>query len=285
MEGRIIKGNGKTYTVKNGENFFELSLKGTLKKEKIFIAVGDYVSFNENDLVIEKVINRTSLLKRPRIANVDQILIMHSFVEPDFDLPLVLKYLTYANMNDIKASIVVTKIDKGDFKEKIEQIRNIFSKIGIKTYFVNSKKGEGIDELLKDLKYQTIVLAGQSGVGKSTLLNAIDSNYLRDEGEYSVNRGRGKHKTTEIILLPFLGGYLADTPGFSDIELDLTKEELAKFYPGCYKLNAQCHFGNCLHITEKRCAIKEKVDLGELPEEIYNEYVKYSLTLDATRRY
>ena len=111
-------------------------------------------------------------------------------------------------------------------------------------------------------------------MGKSSLLNAINFSYKRSEGEYSVNRGRGKHETTEIVLLPFNEGYIADTPGFSDIELDLTKEDLAKFYPGCYKLNAKCHFSNCLHVSEPKCAIKEAVEVGEIDKRIYNEYVK-----------
>ena len=146
--------------------------------------------------------------------------------------------------------------------------------MGIKTYFISNKNGTGIDVLLKDMKYQTIALVGQSGVGKSSLLNAIDVSYSRSEGEYSVSRGRGKHETTETILLPFNGGYIADTPGFSDIELDLSKEDLAQFYPGCYKRNAKCHFSNCLHVTEPKCAVKEAVDVGEIDIEIYNEYKK-----------
>ena len=274
MIGRIVRGNGKTYTIEKDNVFYNVTLLGILKKNKVMVAVGDYVEFDEVNLTIKEVVNRTSLIKRPRIANVDQLLILHSLVEPEFDLDLVLRYLTYANMNDIKASIVVTKIDKGDYKKEEEHIKELFSSLGIKTYFISNKKGTGLDILLKDMKYQTIALVGQSGVGKSSLLNAINVSYSRSEGEYSVSRGRGKHETTEVVLLPFNGGYIADTPGFSDIELDLSKEDLAKFYPGCYKRNAECHFSNCLHDTEHKCAVKHAVDVGELNKEIYNEYIK-----------
>ena len=149
MIGRIVRGNGKTYTIEKDNVFYNVSLLGILKKNKEFIAIGDYVDFDEVNLTIKGVVNRKSLIKRPRIANVDQILILHSLVEPEFDLDLVLRYLTYANMNDIKASIVVTKIDKGDYKEKEEHIKQLFNKMGIKTYFISNKKEQELMFYLK----------------------------------------------------------------------------------------------------------------------------------------
>ena len=149
MIGRITRGNGKTYIVKKDNVEYNVTPLGILKKNKSIIAVGDYIEFDEKTLVIKEVKERHSLIMRPRIANIDQLLVLHSLTEPEFDLGLVLKYLTYANMNDIKASIVITKIDKGDFKEQIEDIRALFTKLGFKTYFVCNKTKEGLDKLLQ----------------------------------------------------------------------------------------------------------------------------------------
>ena len=117
---------------------------------------------------------------------------------------------------------------------------------------------------------------GQTGVGKSSLINAIDSNYEREVGEYSLALGRGKHKTKEVILLPYQGGYIADTPGFSSLELDLYKDDLAAFFPGFYSLYNKCYFANCLHLSENRCAIKERVNTGEISSLAYDCYKKLS---------
>lgn len=273
IKARIVKGNGKTFDAFDGNQHYVLSLKGKFKLNKNTVSVGDYVDISDNKQVIDKVYPRSSCLSRPRIANVDELLIVDSLVEPDFDLSLVLKYLTYANMNNIKASLILTKIDK-THSVNTNEIIEMMKKINVNTFLVNNKTRDGIDLLEKEIGNKTIALVGQSGVGKSKLLNNINPNYQRNVGEYSAKMGRGKHMTTETILLPYENGYIADTPGFSDIELNLTKQNLAKFYPGCYLLNAKCYFSNCLHQNENKCAIKDAVESGDIPIHIYEEYVK-----------
>ena len=125
-------------------------------------------------------------------------------------------------------------------------------------------------------KDEVSCIMGQTGVGKSSLINAIDPAYEREIGEYSLALGRGKHQTKEVILLSYLGGYIADTPGFSSLDLDLYKEDLAAFYPGFNSLYNKCYFANCLHLSENRCVVKEKVLSGEISNLVYECYKKLS---------
>ena len=115
---------------------------------------------------------------------------------------------------------------------------------------------------------------GQSGVGKSSLLNAIDPNFTREIGEYSEALGRGKHKTKEVVLLPYLNGYIADTPGFSSLELNLSKLEIAHYFPGFKDLYLSCFYSNCLHLNEKECKVTEAVKEGNIPSIAYESYIK-----------
>ena len=198
---------------------------------------------------------------------------MFSLKEPDFSYYLAFKYLTYANFNNVKASIVLSKSDKSENKE-IEEIKKIFNLLNIDVYVTSSKKLEGIDEIKDIFKDKITVLMGQSGVGKSSLLNAIDSNYSRDIGEYSVALGRGKHQTKETILLPYNNGYIADTPGFSSLELRLSKLQIAQSFPVFNVEHVNCRYSNCLHISEPDCAIKKLIEEGKIPLIAYQSYLK-----------
>lgn len=252
---------------------YPCSVKGSLKHKFGKIEVGDYVDFDETNLVIENVKERVSRLIRPSIVNVDQILLVFSLKEPDFSYYLAFKYLTYASFNNVKASIVLSKSDKSENKE-IEEIKKIFNSLNIDVYVTSCKKLEGIDEIKDIFKDKITVLMGQSGVGKSSLLNAIDSNYSRDIGEYSVALGRGKHQTKETILLPYNNGYIADTPGFSSLELRLSKLQIAQSFPVFNVEHVNCRYSNCLHISEPDCAIKKLIEEGKIPLIAYQSYLK-----------
>ena len=240
----------------------------------------------EETFVIQHVYERTTFLKRPPIANVDQMLIIESLKEPEFSYLLAFKYLTYANMNNIKAKIILTKSDKEDDKAYIEEIKNVFNMIGIEVYVVSNKTQEGLEDVKKIFKNHVTCLIGQSGVGKSSLINSIDKDFERRVGDYSYALGRGKHQTKEVILLPYEGGYIADTPGFSSLELELYKEDLAKYFPGFLEKYTECYFSNCLHLTENRCAVKSLIEQGKYPEIAYECYKKLSeQSIYETKRY
>lgn len=278
MRGQIISSSCGVFKILTSEGSYEGKARGTLKKKVGRLFVGDFVDFNVTDSVIEDVEERKSFLIRPPISNIDQIVIILSYTKPEFSYELVFKYLTYANMNGIPASLVVTKIDLCNNQADLDEIKDTFTRLGIKTFFVCNKTGVGLDEVRGIFKDKISCLMGQSGVGKSSLLNAINGDYKRNIGEYSKALGRGKHETKEVVLLPFEGGFIADTPGFSSLELELYKEDLAQFFPGFDEYN-KCFFSNCLHVSEKKCAIKEKVESGLIPKKAYETYLILSNNL------
>ena len=272
MEGTIVSIKYGVYVVNCDGVLYNTSPRGLLKfKGKLY--VGDRVEIDDENYLILNTLERNSLLKRPPISNVDQILLIFSLKEPEFSYYLAFKYLTYANYNGIKASLVLTKSDKCD-KNEIKSIKDTFEKMNIQTYVTSSKDNSGVEEIKSLFKNKITVLIGQSGVGKSSLLNAIDESYDREIGEYSLALGRGKHKTKEVILLPYQDGYIADTPGFSSLELDMTKLDVAHYFPMFENDSLECFYSNCLHISEKNCKIKAKVESGEIPQVAYDNYLK-----------
>ena len=274
MKGLIVALSCGVYSVDAEGVIYQLTARGVFRNQGIKPMVGDYVDFNEDTMVIETVYPRTTFLKRPPIANTSQIILVFSLKEPEFSYLLAFKYLTYANLNNIKAKLVITKIDKEVDQNLIKEIKEVFSSVNIETYFVSNKTKEGLEEVKALFANEVSCVMGQTGVGKSSLINAIDPNYEREIGEYSFALGRGKHRTKEVILLPYLGGYIADTPGFSSLELDLFKEDLAAFFPEFNHLYNKCYFTNCLHISENRCAVKEAINEGKISKKAYECYKK-----------
>ena len=276
MKGLIVAITCGTYAVEAEGVIYNTKPRGVFRNQGVKPVVGDNVEFDPDNLTIEVIYPRSSALKRPLIANISQMILVFSLKEPDFSYLLAFKYLTYANMNGIRAKIIITKIDKEHDKKTIDEIKEVFNSVNTETYFISNKTHEGIEQVKALFKDEVSCIMGQTGVGKSSLINAIDPNYERQIGEYSMALGRGKHQTKEVILLPYQGGYIADTPGFSSLELNLYKEDLAIFYPGFNTLYNKCYFANCLHLSENRCVVKESVNKKEISSLAYECYKKLS---------
>lgn len=276
MEGRIIGLNCGYYSVLSDGIIFKVKARGAFRNKSIKPVVGDRVELDDTYFIINSLYPRETYLKRPVIANLSQMLIVQSLVEPQFSYLLTFKYLTYANLHGVKARIILTKSDKYDDKEKIEEIKNVFNKLNIEVFVISNKTQEGMEDIKQLFKNEITCLIGQTGVGKSSLINSIDPDFNRNVGEYSEALGRGKHETKEVVLLPYEGGFIADTPGFSSLDLELFKEEIAQYFPGFSDKYTECYFSNCLHISEKKCMVKEAIEKGEIPAIAYECYLKLS---------
>ncbi len=280
MDGKILSTVGGIYKVYSNGITYNLFSRGSIKHKSFSLCAGDNISFDEKDCVIEQAYERKNYLIRPRSANVDLMVITMSVVEPELSPELVYKFLTYANLNGIPAAVLFTKMDRLEDTSKVDALKIDLEKLGYKVFLLSPGKTEIIEELQGFLAEKTTIIMGQTGVGKSSAINLIDPNFNRKIGEYSEVLGRGKHQTKEVILLPFRNGFIGDTPGFSSLELDLYKEDLAQYFPGYEKYYLECYFSNCLHQNEKECKIKEEISNGNLSKEGYEVYIKLLNQLD-----
>ena len=274
MEGKILSTVGGIYKVYSGGHIYTLFSRGAIKHKSFSLCSGDNIIFDEKESIIEKAHDRKNFLIRPRSANVDLMMITMSVVEPELSHELVYKFLTYANLNGIPAAVLFTKMDRLTDTNKVENLKNDLEKLGYTVFLLSPEKTEIIGKLREFLGNKTTIIMGQTGVGKSSAINLIDPQFNRKIGEYSDALGRGKHQTKEVILLPFGDGFIGDTPGFSSLELDLYKEDLAQYFPGYEKYYLECYFSNCLHQNEKECKIKEEITKGNLSKEGYEIYIK-----------
>ena len=274
MEGKILSTVGGIYKVYSNGKTYSLFSRGAIKHKSFSLCSGDNIIFNEEENIIEKAHDRKNFLIRPRSANVDLMMITMSVVEPELSPELVYKFLTYANLNGIPAAVLFTKMDRLSDTSKVESLKNDLEKLGYSVFLLSPEKTEIVEKLQEFLAEKTTIIMGQTGVGKSSAINLIDPQFNRKIGEYSDALGRGKHQTKEVILLPFRNGFIGDTPGFSSLELDLYKEDLAQYFPGYEKYYLECYFSNCLHQNEKECKIKEEIAKGNLSKEGYEIYIK-----------
>lgn len=280
MIGKILSTVGGICRVYSDGVVYNLVSRGILRHKNISLCSGDNVEFDVDEMIITDVLERKNSLIRPRSANVDLMLITMSVVEPELSLELLYKFLTYANLNEIKSAVLFTKLDRLEDTKELDEISKDFEKLGTKVFKLSPGRTEVIKELQNFLGDKTTIIMGQTGVGKSSAINLIDPSFDRKVGEYSKALGRGKHQTKEVILLPFKNGFIGDTPGFSSLELDLYKEDLAQYFPGYSAYYLECYFSNCLHQNEKQCKIKEEIAKGNLSIEGYEVYIKLLNTLE-----
>ena len=280
IEGRIIKGIGGFYYVDTDNGLYECRARGIFRKNKITPLVGDFVKISVVDEenkkgVVEEIAERETELVRPPIANVNKALIVFAVKNPTPHLSLLDRFIVLAERENLEIVIILTKIDLDD-DNTFEKIKNIYEPCGYKVIGVSNLEKKNIDKVKEELKDNTAVFAGPSGVGKSSLLNEIDKNFKLKTGDVSDKIKRGKHTTrhAELFELEF-GGMVADTPGFSSLTLDDIEDVDLKDYFIEFDNYDDCKFGSrCIHQNEPNCAVKEAVENGEIPKERYESYIQ-----------
>lgn len=275
MKGKIICINKFIHKVLLENNtIIDTRTRGKLRNEKVSPVVGDNVIVDIKNKTIEKVEPRKNYLERPLIANIDKLLIVMSTSIPAFSSYLVDKFLLIAKYNNIEPIIIITKTDMISLKEKNEIMKYMayYRKLGIKTY-INSS----VSKIKKEFKSSVVALCGQTGSGKTSLLNRVDASLALKTGEVSLALGRGKHTTRLVELLEVNDGLIADTPGFSSLELSIPKKEIKKYYDD---FNKPCKYRTCLHVREDGCEIIDLVSKGRIPKWRYDNYIKF---LEETR--
>ena len=281
LNGKIIKGIGGFYYVDTKEGIYECRARGIFRKNKITPLVGDRVSISVVDEenkkgVVEEIEDRDTELVRPPIANVDKALIVFAIKNPSPNLSLLDRFIVLAEKENLEIVIVFTKVDLDTDGEILKELKDIYDISGYKVIPVSNKLKLNIDKIKDELTESTVVFAGPSGVGKSSLLNEVDKNFELKTGEVSDKIKRGKHTTRHAELLKLeCGGMVADTPGFSSLTLDDIDENELKEYFIEFDNHDECRFGSrCIHENEPMCSVKEAVENGEISKKRYDSYIQ-----------
>jgi len=273
MEGRIIKNISNDYYVKSDCNTYICKARGLFRNEKIIPLVGDIVEFDEKKKYIEKIKSRKNYLIRPSLANIDQLIIVTSVKNPSLDTNLLDKLLTISSYNNIKPIICFTKLDLLEEKEikEVNTYLKYYEQIGYKV-ITNENKFK-FKKILKD---KLTVFTGQSGAGKSTLLNLLDETLNLKTNEISLSLGRGKHTTRHIELYEIYDGLVADTPGFSSLDFDnMTKFDIRDNMNEMFDCIKKCEYRDCMHLNEKNCEVKRRLENGQILKSRYQNYIKF----------
>jgi ribosome biogenesis GTPase len=280
-EGKIVKALSGFYYVLHHQDLIQCRGRGVFRKNKVTPLVGDEVVFqiekNSEGYILE-VKQRKNELVRPPVANVDQAILVFSAVEPDFSTVLLDRFLVLVEYNHIKPLICITKMDltNDEQKQMISKYASEYQTAGYEVILTSSETETGIEQLHSHIEGKITVVAGQSGVGKSSLLNVLRPDLELKTNDISAHLGRGKHTTRHVELIEIGNGFVADTPGFSSLEFTgIEAEDLTSCFPELHRASENCKFRGCLHLSEPKCGVKHAVELGEIPAYRYEHYLDF----------
>lgn len=276
LNGIIVKGIGGFYYVEADDEIYECKARGVFRKERITPLVGDNVSITVGDNgrnSIDEIFERRNYFNRPPISNVDNLVIVSSTCDPRPNTLIIDRLTAIAVRKNVRPVIVFTKDDL----QKADEYIDIYRSTGINVFTVSNETGEGVDEVRAFLRGSVSVFTGNSGVGKSSLLNCISPEFSLETGEISKKLGRGRHTTRHVELFKTLDGYIADTPGFSSLDFEtndiIKKDELADCFPEFTDFIGTCKFTSCSHVNDKGCKIVEALKNGEIHPSRHESYV------------
>lgn len=280
MQGRVIKLISNKWTVQCDNKYYECSSIGKFRYQKISPLVGDMVDFDLEKRIITKILPRKNELIRPPVANIDEAIILVSCKEPNFSSNLLDKMLVVIEYNNVVPVICFTKYDLLDSTCEIDETISYYKSIGYKV-FIN----DDLTNIESILKGKLSVLTGQTGVGKSSLLNSLKKDLNLATGKISKALGRGRHTTRHVELLEVKGGLVADTPGFSSLDFNgMDKKDIKDNFVEFYQNEDKCKYKDCMHLKEDGCYIKELVEKGKIRKTRYENYKKFIESIDGLKR-
>ena len=273
MEGIITKNISNDYVVNSNNKEYLCKARGKIRYDNLTPLVGDIVSFDDKTNYILSIKTRRNSLIRPSVSNIDQAIIVTSVKHPNLDTNLLDRLLTIISYNNVEPIICFTKLDLLDDKEldNINKYIDYYKNIGYRVY-INTD----IDNIKKVFKDKLTVFTGQSGAGKSSLLNKLDSKLELKTDEISMALGRGKHTTRHVELFEIENGYVVDTPGFSSVDFrDMSKLDVRDNMKDMFDNLDKCKYRDCMHIKEDGCYVKKLVSEGKILKDRYDNYVNF----------